>query len=228
MLAQRTQNRRRAGWRCDALSRHHRLGRAVGLRGRGCAQDDELPCIWRHPRLAPPRHRVAAGPSTQRRFSSLSADICWSLEHKSGAEWASAARGSAGITGWAEWWASAVVAVPRTTSYPASGATPSSGRCRTLRSAPVFITRPIFATRIRGRRPAASANASVAANTSAINGESPACAQYTRKSPSITAACRPNTFSNASQISHLRVYRHRDGGRCRVRRQPVRSRRCGT
>ena len=29
--------------------RQLRLGRAVGLRGRGCAQDDELPRIWRHP-----------------------------------------------------------------------------------------------------------------------------------------------------------------------------------
>src|SRR5664279_5029028 len=88
-------------------------------------------------------------------------------------------RGSAGSSGWAEWWASAVVAVPRTGRYPVSGATPSSGRCRTLRSAPVFITRPIFATRIRGRRPTATANACVAANTSAISGESPACAPNT-------------------------------------------------
>ena len=55
MLALRTQERRRVGQRCKGLRRQLRLDRVVGLRRRGCAQDRELPRIWRHPviRLLP-------------------------------------------------------------------------------------------------------------------------------------------------------------------------------
>ena len=60
---------------------------------------------------------------------------------------------------------------------------------------------PILATRMRGRRPSASSKAAVAARAFSIDDTRPASSRYTPEIVRIWAACRPYTFSRASEIS---------------------------
>ena len=60
---------------------------------------------------------------------------------------------------------------------------------------------PILATRMRGRRPSASSKSSTRARVRSTDGDSPASLRYTPEIVRIWPACRPYTFSSASEIS---------------------------
>ena len=60
---------------------------------------------------------------------------------------------------------------------------------------------PILATRIRGWRPSSAANSSTSSRARAMAGLAPASFEYTPEMIRIWPACRPNTFSSASEIS---------------------------
>ncbi len=87
-------------------------------------------------------------------------------------------------------------------SGPTSTSKPRSAKAVAItfwpRSCPSW---PILATRMRGRRPSASSNADTRVRVRSTEGEAPASSRYTPEMVRICPACRPYTFSSASEIS---------------------------